>query len=71
MNKDWEKILTTKLPHQAELAKAKLAEQDIDAVIINKQSSAYPTLFGMHEVYVPTRVAIVARLIIEHETTNS
>lgn len=70
MNKDWEKVLTTKLPHQAALAKAKLAEQDIDAVIINKQSSAYP-MFGMHEVYVPVKNAIVARLIIEHETTNS
>lgn len=70
MNKDWEKILTTKLPHQAALAKAKLAEQDIDAVIINKQSSAYP-VFGAHEVYVPTRDAIVARLIIENETTIS
>jgi hypothetical protein len=70
MTNDWEKVLTTKLPHQAALAKAKLAEQDIDAVIINKQSSAYP-VFGVQEVYVPARDAVVARFIIEHETTNS
>jgi Putative prokaryotic signal transducing protein len=70
MTSDWEKIMTTRLPHQAELAKAKLAEQDINAVVINKQSSAYP-VFGNHEVYVPTKDAILARIILDNETTTS
>ena len=67
---DWEKVLTTRQPHQAELAKAQLVENDIDAVIINKTSSAYPML-GNYEVYVPTKDAIIARIILDNETTIS
>lgn len=71
MTTDWEKVLVTKQPHQAELAKAQLVENDIDAVIINKQSSSYPELFGNYEVYVPTKDAIIARIILDNETTIS
>lgn len=65
---NWEKVLTTPLPHRAELAKAILAGQEIDAVVVNKQSSAYPP-FGSCEVYVPTKDAILAKIILKHETT--
>ena len=71
MTTDWEKVLVTKLPHQAELAKAKLVENDIDAVIINKQSSSYPGIFGNYELYVPVKDGIIARLILDNETTAS
>jgi hypothetical protein len=68
MTEPWAKVLTTPLPHRAELAKAILAEQDIVAIIINKQSSAYPP-FGPVEVHVPAKDAIIAKLILENETT--
>ncbi len=65
---NWEKVLTTRLAYQAELAKGVLAAQDIEAVVVNKQSSAYPP-FGSIEVFVPIKDAIVAKLILENETT--
>ena len=71
MTTDWEKVMVTRQPHQAELAKAQLVENDIDAVIINKQSSSYPELFGNFEVYVPMKDAIIARIILDNETTIS
>ncbi|HEX9957175.1 MAG TPA: DUF2007 domain-containing protein [Fibrella sp.] len=71
MTTDWEKVLTTKQPYKAELAKAQLVENDIDAVIINKQSSSYPELFGNYEVYVPAKDGIIARIILDNETTIS
>ena len=71
MTTNWEKILTARQPHLADLAKAKLVENDIDAVIINKQSSSYPALFGNYEVFVPAKDAIIARIILDDETTTS
>lgn len=68
MFENWKKVLTTPLPYRAELAKAMLAEQEIDAVVVNKQSSAYPP-FGNVEVYVPLKDAIIAKIILENETT--
>ena len=70
MTTNWEKILTAKQPHLADLAKAKLVENDIDAVIINKQSSSYPALFGSYELYVPVKDAILARLLLNDEPTT-
>lgn len=65
---NWEKILTTPLPHRAELIKALLAENDINAVVVNKKSSSYPP-FGTVDLYVPSEHAIIAKLIIDNETT--
>ncbi len=50
MEKKWTKIYSTSKLYQAELLKGLLEENDIEAVIINKQDSAY--LFGEMELYV-------------------
>lgn len=72
MTENWESIYTTRLPHRAELAKALLTEHDIPAVVVNRQSSAYPTIGrGQSAVYVPVSQAILAKVIIEHEATFS
>ncbi|TAE27816.1 MAG: DUF2007 domain-containing protein [Cytophagales bacterium] len=67
---NWEKIFTTPLAYRAELAKALLAENEIDAVVVNKKSSSYPP-FGSVDLYVPTEQAIIAKLILDNETTFS
>ena len=60
------------MPHRAELAKALLAEHDIPAVIVNRQSSSYPTLgLGKSEVHVLAKDAILAKVIIANEATFS
>jgi hypothetical protein len=72
MNESWESIYTTPLPHRAELAKALLLEHDIPAVVVNKQSSSYPTIgWGKSEVHVPVDQAILAKVILENEATFS
>lgn len=65
---NWEKVLTTPLAYRAELARGVLGEHGIDAVAVNKQSSAYPP-FGNIEVFVPVKDAILAKIILENETT--
>ena len=72
MNETWESIYTTPLPHRAELAKALLFEHDIPAVVVNRQSSSYPTIgWGKSEVHVPASQAVLAKVIIENEATFS
>ncbi len=72
MNENWESIYTTPLPHRAELAKALLIENDIPAVVINRQSSSYPDIgWGKVEVHVLVKDAILAKVILENEATFS
>ena len=74
MNETWESIYATSLPHRAELAKALLAEHDILAVVVNRQSSSYPGVrWGTNEieVHVPVQYAVLAKVIIENEATFS
>lgn len=72
MNENWESIYTTPMPHRAELAKALLAEHEIPAVVVNRQSSSYPTLgLGKSEVHVLAKDAILAKVILENEATFS
>ncbi|MGE0076773.1 MAG: DUF2007 domain-containing protein [Bacteroidales bacterium] len=54
MDENWTVVFTTNKPWQAELAKQVLEENDIAAVIINKQDSSY--LIGEAEVYVENNV---------------
>lgn len=71
-NESWESIYVTPLPHRAELAKALLQEHDIPAVVINRQSSSYPSIgAGKSEVHVLTRDAVLAKVILENEATFS
>lgn len=51
MEKDWKCIFTTDEPYQAELIKQMLNNNNINAVVINRQDSSYQT-FGSAEVYV-------------------
>lgn len=59
MTENWEKVLTTTLPYQAELVKAKLLENGIEAVIMNTQSSAYPGLTSMHPAFGEVSVLVM------------
>lgn len=62
MEKNWTKIYSTGKLYQAELLKGLLEENNIEAVIINKQDSAY--LFGEMELYVDANDVMVATRII-------
>ena len=65
MDKNWVKIFSTSAHYKAELLKGLLLENDIEAIIFNKQDSAY--LFGELELYVHMDNAIKAqRLITSH-----
>lgn len=68
MTDTWEKVLTTPLPYRAELVKALLLENGINAVVVNKQSSPYPP-FGNAEVHVPATQAAAAKQLLADETT--
>lgn len=72
MSENWEAVYTTPLPHRAELAKALLLENDIPAVVVNRQSSSYPSIgLGQSEVHVPAIHATEAKAILENEATFS
>jgi hypothetical protein len=63
MQSNWQKVYTTDLHYRAEIVKAVLAEHDIQAVVVDKQDSAYH--FGHIEVYVAPAQVLVAIKIIE------
>jgi len=65
MDKNWEKVLVTPQVHRAEMAKIVLAGHDIEAVVINKRDSNVH--FGNCEVYVPTKHALLAKVILDNE----
>jgi len=62
MDKNWTKIYSTGVAYKAELLKGLLFENDIEAIIVNKQDSAY--LFGELELYVSAEEAVKAKHII-------
>ncbi|GAB2988347.1 hypothetical protein GCM10027049_31190 [Mucilaginibacter puniceus] len=51
MEKDWIKIFTSSDFYRSEIVKQVLIENQIDAVLLNKQDSSYRT-FGVIEVYI-------------------
>lgn len=51
MEKNWIKIFTSRNVYQSEMVKQVLCEHEIDAVVLNKQASAYHDL-GNVEVYI-------------------
>ena len=51
MEINWKKAYSDSLLYRIEIAKAVLADNNIDSVVVNKQDSAY--LFGEIELYVP------------------
>ena len=53
MEKGWVKIFSSDRPFEAEIVKGMLADNGINAVLINRQSSSYNiTLPGQAELYV-------------------
>lgn len=66
MADDWTFVYSTTILHQAELLKHMLADNNITAIIMNKQDSAYS--FGDIELYVkPSDVVKAKHLISKSE----
>ncbi|MFN8166649.1 MAG: DUF2007 domain-containing protein [Bacteroidia bacterium] len=64
MEGDWLCIRNFTVAYQAEIARAVLEEQNIQAIILNKQSSPYAGV-GEIEVYVNAEDAILAKIILD------
>jgi Putative prokaryotic signal transducing protein len=63
---DWKKIYESTSAIKAQLAKAYLMdEHQIEAIVLNKQDSSY--LFGLCEVHVPLKDAVLAKFLLENE----
>jgi len=59
----WQKIFDTRKHHEAEIVKTLLIDNDIQAVIVDKQDSLYQ--FGYYEVHVPVDDVLQAIKIIK------
>jgi hypothetical protein len=60
--KDWVCVYTFDREYQSQLAKEMLADNDIDAVILNKMDSNYR--FGEIELYVHSDKVIRAKMLL-------
>ena len=60
--KDWVCVYTFNREYQSQLAVEMLADNDIEAVILNKMDSNY--LFGEIELYVHTDQVISAKMLL-------
>jgi hypothetical protein len=65
MQNDWVKIYSTPLVFKAELIKSMLLENEIEAVVMNKQSSSL-LVYGEAEVYVMKENAVAALHLIDN-----
>jgi len=70
MENNWVKVYTTKDPVTAEILKQGLIENDIAAVIMNKQDSSYQT-FGVIEVLVNKKDFEAAETFINSTDTEN
>ncbi len=66
MNEKWVKVYSSSFLAQAEIYKAMLIENDVDAVVVNKLDSAY-LVFGQAEIYVQPDNEERAKQLIEQE----
>jgi hypothetical protein len=66
MNSNWVKVYESPFLHQVELCKAILADENIDAVIVNKQDSMYVTINSNTdiELYVDKEQVVVAKHLL-------
>jgi Putative prokaryotic signal transducing protein len=63
---DWKKIYESTSTIKAQLAKAYLMdEHQIEAIVLNKQDSSL--LWGLCEVHVPMKDAVLAKFLLENE----
>ncbi|SUJ15662.1 Uncharacterised protein [Sphingobacterium spiritivorum] len=63
MEKDWVKIKTYTNAIQSEIVKQMLLENEVNAVVLNKQDSSY--LFGKIELYVNVNDVEKANALID------
>ncbi|WP_232279777.1 putative signal transducing protein [Sphingobacterium spiritivorum] len=63
MEKDWVKIKTYTNAIQSEIVKQMLLENEVNAVVLNKQDSSY--LFGKIELYVNANDVEKANALID------
>ncbi len=66
MDDNWGKVYDTKQMIRAEIAREILEQNEIAAVIVNKQDSVYPIL-GQFEVHVPMAEFVRAQTILSNE----
>ena len=67
---DWSLIYKSNDVFQVELLKNELDNQEINTVLVNRKDTMYP-LFGQANLYVETRNADIARIIIENFLTQN
>ena len=67
MEKDWICIYSSVYLHKVEIVKAVLNENDIPAVIINKQDSSYSSI-GEIELYVNLDNEVLSRFLISENS---
>lgn len=66
MEPNWIKVYTTNKPHEIEIVKSILAEENIEAFVIDKKDSSY--IFGEAELYViEENVTKAQALLTENE----
>ena len=66
---DWFKLYSTKNYLEANIIKGMLEENNIKAVILNKQDSSY-LAFGEIELYVPTHLKDIALQLLSNALFN-
>lgn len=66
MEKGWVKAYETSLPFQANIIQTMLTDNDIEAVILNKQDSALVSI-GRQEVYVHEEKLLRALQLINND----
>lgn len=65
MEKDWVKVFGSNISFEAEIIKGMLLENEIDAVVVNRQDSSFVQMLpGMDEVYVHNSNEAKARELI-------
>ncbi|MDX2003204.1 MAG: hypothetical protein SFW35_12265 [Chitinophagales bacterium] len=60
---EWKKVYSSMILTNAEIVRTMLVDNEIDAVVVNKQSSAYPQI-GQAEVHVPIDMVLPALNLI-------
>lgn len=67
MEKDWVKVFSSDRPFEAEIVKGMLLDNDIEAVLLNRQSSSYNiTLPGQVELYVHESMEKLAKDLVHN-----
>ena len=69
MDDQWEMIFSSPKLYQVEIMKSVLQDENIPAVIVNKQDSAY-ILIGEIELYVKIEDVLKAKQIINRSLAN-